>query len=378
MKKIGLLLSCFILLTAFTCENEPLDSDFDNTDNNNNNNNGNTEFSLVGDWTAISFEADVNTSMAVAGIDNVIESSNIGSNMDYNLTFTETTYTVNGTYDITSTTVVNGVSNGATTSSYDNVSGDGNYTANNGIMTFDGSFFEFEIDGVDNTATQGEQTANYSFSDDGNTLTISQNQTITQNTGGIDVTTITVGASVWTRVGSNNDPCQNATTAAEEAQTAYEADSTNGELCNAYVNALEAQITSCGDEDGSIQNIIDSLDCETIDVSSLIGTWRIVSLTSNGVEELQDELDGSGICYWHEVYTATTASDIEYSGDNCEDESIVLDNVPYELNGNILIVDGDTEDTVEIIELTSTTLKYRDVYTEAGVNYEDIYTYTKQ
>jgi len=216
MKKIGLLLSCFILLTAFTCENEPLDSDFDNTDNNNNNNNGNTEFSLVGDWTAISFEADVNTSMTVAGIDNVIESNNIGSNMDYNLTFTETTYTVNGTYDITSTTVVNGVSNGATTSSYDNVSGDGNYTANDGIMTFDGSFFEFEIDGVDNTATQGEQTANYSFSDDGNTLTISQNQTITQNTGGIDVTTITVGASVWTRVGSNNDPCQNATTAAQE------------------------------------------------------------------------------------------------------------------------------------------------------------------
>lgn len=117
--------------------------------------------------------------------------------------------------------------------------------------------------------------------------------------------------------------------------------------------------------------------------NSIIGTWKIISLTSNGTEELQIELDGSNppstaICYWTEVYTETTATDIYYSGTDCTTET-VDETLGYAINGTTLsYTTGDQVDvSLEIIELTSTTLKLQDSYEELGENYVDIYTYTK-
>ena len=177
--------------------------------------------------------------------------------------------------------------------------------------------------------------------------------------------------------GDENQPndCKTATTASNDAEMAYNNDNTNTDFCNAYKSVLQNQITACGDTDGSIQAIIDGLNCTPTE-ASLIGTWRITSLESNGMEELQEELDASGICYWNEVYTETALTDIEYSGTNCDMEN-VIETIDYLLTSNIIsFTNGD--DPVEILELTSTTLKYQDTYTEVGVDYIDIYTYSRQ
>lgn len=111
---------------------------------------------------------------------------------------------------------------------------------------------------------------------------------------------------------------------------------------------------------------------------SILGTWKIVSLTSNGTEELQDELDYADICYWTEVYTQTTVTDIDFSGTDCTTET-VDETLPYTINGTALsYTTGDQVDvSLEIIELTSTTLKLQDSYEELGENYVDVYTYMK-
>ncbi len=173
-----------------------------------------------------------------------------------------------------------------------------------------------------------------------------------------------------------SDDCTTAQTATTNAETAYNADTTNTTLCNAYKAALQNEIAECGDADGSLQDMVDGLDCSAVNSASLIGAWRIISLTSNGVEELQEELDAVGICYWHEVFTSTTVTDIEYSEANCQTENII-ETIDYILSGSIIsFTNGD--DPVEILELTDTTLRYQDTYIDAGTNYVDIYTYTRQ
>ena len=57
--------------------------------------------------------------------------------------------------------------------------------------------------------------------------------------------------------------CTTATAAAAAAETAFQNATPENEvaLCNAYTVALQAQIAACGDADGSIQAIIDGLNC---------------------------------------------------------------------------------------------------------------------
>lgn len=59
-----------------------------------------------------------------------------------------------------------------------------------------------------------------------------------------------------------NNNCETAQTATDAAESAYNADNTNTSLCNAYKAALQNEIAQCGDTDGSLQSIIDGLgDC---------------------------------------------------------------------------------------------------------------------
>lgn len=115
-----------------------------------------------------------------------------------------------------------------------------------------------------------------------------------------------------------------------------------------------------------------------INISELIGTWKIVSLTSNGTEELQPELNYYGICYWTETYTETIMTDTNFSGAECTTQT-VDEVLPYTVNGTTIsyTTGSNVIVTLEIIELTNTTLKLKDAYSELGDNYVDIYTYTK-
>ncbi len=169
--------------------------------------------------------------------------------------------------------------------------------------------------------------------------------------------------------------CEIAIIETDNAEIAYNNDTTNVELCNAYKSALQDQITACGDVDGSLQGIIDVLgDCTSNSTSaSIIGTWELIAYTSNG-EEFPESCLGD-----IEIYTATTYQYGEVWGDNCE--NLNEDDTPesYTLDGNQLTVfDIGESETYEILELTEITLKYQDVYTEFGTDYTDIYTYERQ
>ena len=175
---------------------------------------------------------------------------------------------------------------------------------------------------------------------------------------------------------SCEEATQNTVTATANFSGVTPDDTNYTQLCLTYQSALENQIDACGDADGSIQAIIDGLDCTTNSTASILGTWRITSFTSNGVEELQMELDFLGICYWEETYTDTTITDINYSGVDCSLEE-VIDTSDYSIVDNIITF-SNGDNPLEIIELTETTLKYQDFYTEGGIAYTDIYTYERQ
>ena len=173
MKKFLALLSLFSLLTAFTCENEPLDDGIlDNTSTNDN---------LIGTWNLVEFNIDLTTSSSFEGQEttsNIVVNS---TEVDYVLEFTGSTFSANGSYTYNTNSVVNEAEVSSETYTLTNVSGSGFYTTNENEMTVDGSFFEFEFEGdIDTSALEGEQTATFEISDDGETLTFSQNETTTE------------------------------------------------------------------------------------------------------------------------------------------------------------------------------------------------------
>jgi len=57
------------------------------------------------------------------------------------------------------------------------------------------------------------------------------------------------------------DDCPSAQSATQAAATAYNANTSNATLCNAYIVALQNEILLCGDANGDLQAIIDGLDC---------------------------------------------------------------------------------------------------------------------
>ena len=195
MKKLLALFCLFSLLTAFTCENEPLEDDFDTSFEN-------TDDDLLGDWILVEFSSSISTVTDFAG--QVIESDiDIESTtVDYTLNFTENNFTTNGSYSYVTDIVANGFEVTGEPYTLENVSGSGSYSTNGNEMTVDGSFFEFEFDDMFDTAVfEGEQTAPYQISDDGQTLTFTQSE-ITTQTDAATGTIISVdnnSTSVWAK-----------------------------------------------------------------------------------------------------------------------------------------------------------------------------------
>ena len=123
---------------------------------------------------------------------------------------------------------------------------------------------------------------------------------------------------------------------------------------------------SCGNDDG---------DNNMPKQNSIVGTWKVTSLTENGTEILQEILTQWSICYWTDVYEETTFSSIFFSGTNCTTE-ILENQATYTINETnaSITIDGDV---YEILELTNTTLKLRESYEDEGENIVDVYTYEK-
>jgi hypothetical protein len=211
MKKASLLLLIFISLTAFTCENEPLDAGVEEaistnnpTDPTNPTNptNPTDPTSIVGIWRAVSFEASVESSITVLGLSTNVTSDTNGSNLDYTVTFTDNnTFATNGSYDVTSTVNVDGEPPATSTQNYDNVMGTGTYELTGANMiTVDGAFYNLSVDGIDTSAiADAPQEAQYTISADGLTLTFIQDQQELQNLDGIEISTTILATSIFTR-----------------------------------------------------------------------------------------------------------------------------------------------------------------------------------
>ncbi|MEM9143294.1 MAG: hypothetical protein AAGA86_09920 [Bacteroidota bacterium] len=90
-----------LALVLWSCDNEddtttPLDAE-----------------SLIGEWTLISLEADIDLETNVFQLVPINSSTtSVGENFDYDLTLTETEYHVEGGYDLVTTATLNGESIG--------------------------------------------------------------------------------------------------------------------------------------------------------------------------------------------------------------------------------------------------------------------------
>ncbi|AUC76766.1 hypothetical protein [Olleya sp. Bg11-27] len=256
MKKVLLPLLSLVLV-LFSCENEALEGEFSGLDGEN------SPSSIVGTWALVSFNNTISSTGEVNGT--TVESNTIVESMDtnYNMTFTAAnTFNAAGNYGYNVNSTVNG-QNSIQDLSLDDVNGSGSYTVNGNEMTVNGAFFTLEFQGMDLAQAQGEQTLDFSITDNGQTLTFIQDTTETNTIpGGGSTTAVVTGTSIWSLVTTTNTSCADAVDATSLAENAYNNDTTNAGLCNAYKTALQNQITVCGDANGALQSIIDGLgDC---------------------------------------------------------------------------------------------------------------------
>lgn len=257
MKKLLSFLSLFIVLTAFTCDDEPIDADILSnqvceqvtaqataaavtlglsTESNYFDNcyayrlalqaqiqscgdddgtiqaiidglgdceyvNNNTNNSLIGTWIAQSFQANItNTITAANGDETIVALVAQAANFDYNLTFTESVYSTSGGYDMLTTVTVDGVGNPQQTTNNTDVTVEGAYSTSGNMMTTSGNMFNLTVDGVDTSAFDNGQTVAYAISDNGQQLTLTQNEDTTQDIdGGGTIRNVTMSTSIWIR-----------------------------------------------------------------------------------------------------------------------------------------------------------------------------------
>jgi hypothetical protein len=200
MKKITSLLSFLVLFTAFTCDNEPLDTDIVNTESSSDTGSNTNSADLIGEWTLVDLEVDGTTSTEALGMSIDTDFTGHAANPDFNLVFTQTNYTTSGSYDYVMQTEVLGVTN-TNIYSMDDISGTGSYTTNGNEITFSGQFMELTIDGVDESAFSNEnQSVTFSITNNGNTLTIYQVVDTVESQSGATVTVDLDSTSIWNRV----------------------------------------------------------------------------------------------------------------------------------------------------------------------------------
>ncbi|MDC6367007.1 MULTISPECIES: hypothetical protein [Flavobacteriaceae] len=143
--------------------------------------------SLIGSWSLISLEADIDLETNFSGLPIESSTKSVGENFDYTLTFTETTYAVEGGYDLVTTGTVNGVPIDSDTQSISGISETGTYEFSNSSITIDGQLYEFELNEIDTSGISLDQSMDVAFNGDGN-LVITQNQEATITEDGIDFT----------------------------------------------------------------------------------------------------------------------------------------------------------------------------------------------
>ncbi|WP_296380656.1 DUF6252 family protein [Winogradskyella sp.] len=160
-------------------------------------------------------------------------------------------------------------------------------------------------------------------------------------------------------------PCNHATSNRVEAEAQYTAATIGNyfEKCAQYLFYLEEQIMFCGDEDGSIQLEIDSLDCEDADGDGIPNVFENFDGDIDGnLDDPGDDSDGDGIFNYLDpdddgdgILTMFETLDadgnpvdtdgdgnVDFLDDDDDDDTILTINENADPNG-----DGDPSDAVD-------------------------------
>ncbi|WP_162919980.1 hypothetical protein [Hanstruepera ponticola] len=101
--------------------------------------------------------------------------------------------------------------------------------------------------------------------------------------------------------GNPPDDCESAQATTQSAEAAYNADTSNSALCNAYEAALQAEISFCGDANGELQAIIDGLDCSSSNNGLL--PRQIIETYGDGSTVIQNfTFTGNRLVKWEITY----------------------------------------------------------------------------
>lgn len=183
MKPFKLLLAVFTLIFFNSCSEDdsttPVDSE-----------------SLLGTWTVISLNADSDVNTNLLQIPIQTSTTTVGENINYDVTFTETEYTVMGGYDLITTGTINGISSDFDPVSITDISETGTYTLSGNNITIDGNLYEFEADGISLSETSEQQVAQIVFNSNGE-LVMTQNVEETVSQDGTDFEVKIKAVSVW-------------------------------------------------------------------------------------------------------------------------------------------------------------------------------------
>ena len=137
--------------------------------------------SLIGRWSLTFFEADIDLETNLSGISITSTSKSVGENFDYILTFTETTYAVEGGYDLVTTGTINGMPIDEDKVTISGISESGNYELSDGAITIEGQLYEFEINDMETEELSLDQSLDIAFNGDGDlVMTQKHEASITQ------------------------------------------------------------------------------------------------------------------------------------------------------------------------------------------------------
>jgi len=249
MKKTVSLICLFVLLSAFKCDNEPVDFDLSTL---------NINPKLLGEWYLVEFNAEV--SYIPQTEDQAITETRVFSTAsNLTITFDNDNYRVRGDYTYNSRIKINGIENTSNFYTNNDIDTTHGYTVNNDEVFFEESLFDITTQEANTLFLQGEQTSDFEVSENGQYLIFFQNETLTDSQqmvpDGVNVTKRT--SSIWTKdITIFSCPLRDST---REAEIAYNQSNEDIQLCLNYRRALEDQIVECGDPDGSLADVINQL-----------------------------------------------------------------------------------------------------------------------
>lgn len=151
---------------------------------------------LEGTWKAISFNADVESTTEFSGTTTSSQSVITGNDLNYELNLNDPNWTTSGDYGYNVNTTVDGQTLQDEDLAVSNVSGSGTYSVSGNMMTINGSFFEFEFNGMTMTSMSDSQTVEFEINSDGQ-LVFTQDEEMESTTSGVTSISTVKSTSVW-------------------------------------------------------------------------------------------------------------------------------------------------------------------------------------